>query len=302
MQGISADGYGIRRTRLDGGSEVQQIVARGGGKSLPVTAFSSSVRQSDRSRFDVFSGKQIDQFNDLNAYLGTSATHPTRGTVTTSGTIEDSQFLGSRDVGTIKAYRILVRNPVVVDPNTLIQRVTTPGDPLYPMRISFEGSIGTIQTADTINGLSLDAGTLSQLITGNDVANATFNVGSHIKKMTIGGGLLGTSDVEVTGIDGTGIDSLTTRRSLSATINVQAGNVGTVKVGTDFGTKNFYVQGSVKTLQVTGSVVTGSHVLVRHTLHDLIIGGDLQANATITARAIGEQTIDGQVLGTIAIK
>jgi hypothetical protein len=300
-QGIVTDGYGIRQTTVEGGATLNQIIANGSGKKIPVTAFSASVRQGEKNRFDVFSGEAISGLNDLDAYLGVSAAKPTRGSITNSGTIEDSTFVGSRDLNTVKAFRILVRNPVVTDPNTLLQRTTQPGDPLYPMRISFSGTVGTIQTADAINGLSLDANSLSKLVAGSDVSNALFNVGSSIGSLTVGGGLLGTADIEVSGLDGS-VGTISTRRSLSAIINIQSGNLTSLKVGGDLGSKSIYVQGSLSKLTVAGSVVTGSHVLVRHTLKSLFIGGDLQANASITARAIVNQTIDGQILGTIAIK
>jgi hypothetical protein len=301
-QGFLTDGYGIRASTIQGGADLTQITARGNGKKIPVTAFSTSVRQGEHNAFDPFSGKPISKFNDLDAYLGVSAAHPTRGTITNSGIIEDSNIEGSRDLGNVKAYRIQVRNPVVTDPNTLILRATKPGDPLYPMRISFSDSIGNIQSTDTINGLDVETATLSSLNAGNDVSNALFTIGSRVKSINVAGGLLGSADFEVNGLGGTGIDSIVTKRSLSATIDVQSGSIGTVKVGTDLGSRFFYTQGSLKTLQVNGSIVTGSHVLVRHTLHNLIVGRDLQTGADITTRALVSQDIKGQVLGNIFIK
>jgi hypothetical protein len=170
------------------------------------------------------------------------------------------------------------------------------------MRISFGNSIGKIVVGDAINGLELDGATLKQLSTGGDVSNALFTIGSSIGNFNVGGGLLGTADIEVNGASGTGIGSLTTKGSLFANVVVQSGDLTSLNVGGSLGSKSVYVRGNVKTFQVNGSVLTGAFVNVRHTLKKLIIGGDLQANATIEAKAIDAQVIKGQILGTIAIK
>ena len=83
---------------------------------------------------------------------------------------------------------------------------------------------------------------------------------------------------------------------------MQSGDLSSLSVGTSLASPFLYVRGNVKSFSVNGSVLTGTNVFVRHTLKKLFIHGDLQANANITARAIGTQEIDGQVLGNIAIK
>ncbi len=299
VAGIVTDGYGVRDTLINGGADLQRINARGKGKRVATTYYSSSVRFSEKSNFDPYSGESIDALNDLHTYLGTSAARPKIKGISDAGLIQDCQFLGSRELGRIDAYRIIGRNVLTTD--SAGNKVKIPlGSQAYPMRVAFGNATDTIRTTDIINGLSLTTGGISLFNPGADVQNAVLNVAGRVESIAAGGALRGTTSINVTGPEGQ-IDSITIRRSLYAKVNASQ-DIITARVGTDLGSPIFNTSRNLRTLTVNGSILSGANVRVRKTLFNLIVGRDLKAGATVTAHAINNQQIKGQILGDLIIR
>lgn len=298
MAGINTDGYGVRFSGIVNAASLRSVVLNGTGKAAKVTSFSSSVRQSEKSSFDAFSGMALSAFNDLHLLLGTTKSNPTRKGQTETAVLADTQFLGGRDLGKIEAYRILAHNVTTIDPNTN-QPVKIPfGAANYPMQINFANSIGSINVRNQVNGLALRAGRVNSFKASGDVKNALLTASVLMKDINVGS-LAGGSAIRVQGTTGK-LEKLTVKKSLNGTVEV-SNDVNTIKVGSDVGSKNIRIRGNLKTLSITGSVVTGAKIDVDKKIGKLQIGEDVQAGASIFAGSIGTQDIDGQVEGTIFI-
>src|SRR6185503_8428508 len=101
---------------------------------------------------------------------------PKRKGVSEAGMIVDSQFVGSRELGKVEAFKILARNTSTFDP---ITGTKTPIPPLsldYPMRISFGNSTNRMVIGDVVDGLSLTTGSLDNFQTGGNVSHTLINV------------------------------------------------------------------------------------------------------------------------------
>jgi hypothetical protein len=77
--------------------------------------------------------------------------------------------------------------------------------------------------------------------------------------------------------------------------------VESITVGGDVAAKRIQVGGNLGELTINGSVLTGSTIRVGKTLNTLFVGRDIKANAVIRAKAINEQTVNGQIIGDIII-
>lgn len=300
FDGIVTDGYGVRDSSFNGGATLKQIVARGTGKRVATTSYSSSVRNSESNRFDPYTGQSFDGTNDLHAYLGTSARAPKRVGISDTGVIEDSDFVGGRDLTRIEAHRIIGRDVFAFDIlGNNLGRIPY-GDAAYPMRITFGNSIGDIVVRDVVDGLSLTgSGSMNSFTAGGDVMNTRMDFAGRVKSIHSGKALRGTTEINVEGPDGQ-LDSISTGRSLYATVNV-AQDIITASVGTDLGSPWFGSSRNIRSLSVKGSILTGATVRARKTIFSLNVGGDLQAGATVRANNIASQTFGGEVIGDIVI-
>lgn len=297
-QGIITDGYGVRDTVISGGQTLKAVVARGTGVAVSTASYSSSVRQSERGVYDAYSGAALDQYNDIHQALGTSGRRPVVAGVSESGMIVDSQFSGSRDLGTVQAFRILGRDVIQTDPVTLKKTRISFGSAAYPMRFNFASSTANIIVTDIVDGLSLSTGKLTNFSAGNDVSYTALNVGSLLSNF-YAGAFRGTSSLKMTAPGGT-LTSFRTKRSLFGQVVVSQ-DIGSMTVGTDIGSPSIRVGRNLKNLTVTGSLLTDSSIIINGTLTNLAIGGDVKQGATLSAGAIKSQKIKGQILGDIII-
>ena len=347
LSSLSADGYGIRGVRYDGGARVNSIVATGNGSLLSTQSISSQVRYGENSTFDPFFGYQPNTVSDVNIYLTktsgqiVNASVPVVPNVTDTGVIEDSTFVGSRDVQTIRAYQI---------------RAT---DPNLPTTFNFANSIGSITTTSLINGLSVTTGKLGTFAPAGNVSNAVLTIAGKIGKIIIHSSFTNGSAIIASGpngnigsvkifgnMDGTiesnggkigpvtvfgnffgkiqsrFLTSLTLAGSLgNGSLNI-TGSVGTITLASDLGAPGdvLNVQGSVKTLKVGhnlnanvniggslgsllvgGSIISGVKVTVGSVLNLLKIGGDFQAGATVQAHRVNSRKIKGAANGAVVI-
>jgi len=287
-EGISADGFGIRRNYIDSGAAMGFLTATGTGKRLSVTEYTPTARLSERNVFDPFSGRLLDPYNDLHKFFGTSKSNPKKKGKTEAGVLADTTVTGGRTIDRVDAYRI-VGSPDVI--------ATLPGD--LAMRITYGNQIGKIIVHDVVDGLQVTAGGVSLFQTGNDVSALNMNSSGRIIRALIGGNLKSNSSIRATGSDGR-IDTVTTKRALLGKINASV-KIGTVTTGTDLGSHDLSSSNDIGTLTVNGSIMSGANVRARDTLESLNVGHNIQDNATVTARRINNQQIKGQVFGDVII-
>jgi hypothetical protein len=299
VEGVTTDGYGVRDTLIDGGASLNRIIARGKGKRLDTRGFTSSVRKSEKGVIDDASGMTLTALDDLHLYLGTKASAPKRKGVSEAGMIVDSQFVGSRDLGRVEAFRILARNTTTRDATTGERTPIAPLSPAYPMRISFGSGTNRIVTGDIIDGLSLVTGNLDLLQTGNNVQRTVIRAASRIKNINVQGSLRGTTDIRATGPEGR-IDNINVRKNLFSKI-IASLDISNVTVGADLGSSSLESSRNINKLSVKRSILTGAFVRARLTLGSLVVGRDIQEGATVRAGEIENQSIGGQVNGDIII-
>jgi hypothetical protein len=229
--------------------------------------------------------------------MGTSALRPVRAGWNETGLMQNCQIVGSRDLGTIDAFRIVARNWTVVDPVTNAVTVIPLTSTAFPMRIAFGNSIGTIRTRDSVDGLNVTTGLLKDVSIG-DTQRASISA-ARIRKVVSSSNLRGTTTINATAPDSQ-IDLISTKRAMFATINSNQ-SIQTISVGTDLGSSTVNVNRNLQNLTVNGSILSDSTVRVGATLSKLTIGGDLQEDAVVIASKINKQVVKGQVIGDIII-
>jgi hypothetical protein len=298
FDGIVTDGFGVRDSFLAGGARVNSVIANGNGRLVASNSYSASVRQSERGAFDPATGELLDRYNDLHKNLGTRRTRQKSSTESGTGIIQDVQMVGGRDLGKIEAQRIRAARVYLADPVTGARTRVAYDDPIYPMRISFANSIGSIAIRDNIDGLSLSSGDVNTLAAGKDFIRSSINISGSLKTLSAGQ-FRSSAAFNITGPEGT-VESISTRHNLFSTINASQG-IGAISVGGDIGARRIQIGGNLDELTVNGSVLTGTTIRVGRILDELFIGRDLKANATIRAKAINEQTVNGQIIGDIII-
>lgn len=286
---FTTTGLGLRSMNLSGGARTNYAIAYGTtGRLLDVRKFSATVRFSDSSAFDPFSGIGINPANDLNAFLGTGKNAPKVSGITNEGIIRDTLVTGSRELGYLQAYQI----------DTSSDNLLLPTDPLFPSRISFGTRIGTIQTYGPLAGVQVTAGELNKLSAGGDISNSSFTISGSIADVYVKGSIRGTTSLTAAGGDGI-IQRMTVRRSLFG--EIVANRFGDIFVGRDVGTGRLRSFGSINTLDIDGNVLTGAYIRASGTIRNLLVGGDVQAGATIRATSFSNQQIDGVVAGDIVV-
>jgi hypothetical protein len=302
VDGVVADGYGVRRSRIRGGAVINTILARGTGKLIDARGFSAQVRLSENANnrgFDPFSGLSLTAANDLHQFLGTSKTKPKLPGISVSGLIEDDVIVGSRELGRLEGQRILARNVFTTGSNGQQTRIPF-GDARYPMRVSFGNLAHKIIARDLIDGLSLQSGGLDLLQVKNDMMNSQLASSGRIRRIIATNGTIrGTNTISAEGPEGT-IESINTKASFSASV-VASLDIRSIQVGTQLASPTIRAGRNVSMLQVKGNVLGNTDVSVGRTLGTLIIGRDVKAGARIAADAIQTQQIGGQVFGDIVI-
>ena len=344
LAGLLADGYGIRGTVFNGGSSVGSIVATGAGQNISTQLYSSDVRFSESVNFDPYFGFQPNLLTDINLYTGATAAVPQvpghNGGGTDAGVIEDSVFVGNRDLGKVRAYQIRATDPVNA-----------------PDFFNFANSIGTFTTLSSVDGIVVTTGRVKSFHLGSDASHLITQISGPIRNLAFNGNVLGNSIISASGINGNIgslkvagdlVGSITAKRkigkvtiggNLTGTLNAQSissitlggflnggnldiqGNVGTFQTAGHLGLPaevltfhgsvktikiggnldaNINVQGNLGTLKVGQSIVGGNTVNVTGNLNLLDVTGDVQAGASVIAAVIKKQKIKGLVQGTIS--
>lgn len=286
---FTTTGLGLRGMNLNGGANTNYVVAHGTtGRLLDVRSFSPTVRFSDGSSFDPFSGVAINPANDLNAYLGTGKNAPRVSGITNEGIIRDTLITGSRDLRAVQAYQI----------DTSADNDLPANDPMFPTRVSFGGTVGSVVTYGPIAGLQFTAGQLNRLSAGGDISNSSFTLSGRLNDVYVRGSIRGSARIIAGGPEGI-IRSLVVRRSLFG--EIVANRFGTISVGRDVGTGRLRSFGSIDTLDIGGNVLTGAYVRASGPIRNLLVGGDIQVGSTVRATSFSNQRIDGVVAGDLVV-
>lgn len=287
--GIVTDGFGIRSTTIEGGSTVQNLVARGNGTRLPTTAYTGSVRQSENGNFDPFFLSAPTRLTDLHAFLGTTKKAPKRKGWSNAGVIDSVVAAASRDLEQVRAWAIQNRF------NSGIGAT----DDAYPMRFSFGRDIVDLRVTESIDGLAVSAGNIRFFTTGGDVLKSTIAASGLIDSMTVGGNLRGSARILADGPDGQ-INGLNVKKALYGEVQATL-RIGMLKVGTDFGSANVSSSNSIGTVTIGRNILSGSLLRARNRIDSLVVGNDIQVDAVVSAKSIGNQQIGGDVFGEIRI-
>jgi len=291
---VTVDGYGIRNTAFDGGARILNVTANGNGTRLSTKSYTGSVRLSGNSAIDPFFNRPPSKSTDLHVFLGTTEGSPKRKGVSNSGIIADSLIVASRDIASVVAWQIQSRNPF----NALGAPIPFTS-PQFPMRINSGNSLSKIETSSDIIGLAMSGGTVTEISSGGAIERSSFGISGRLSEFNVAGTFKGTSVLTVGGPEGA-LVSLTTGGSLFGQVNVALG-VGSATIGGDFGSPSFLVTRNIDNLTIAGDVLTGGRIRTKRTLVNLEVGGDVQAGSTIQAKVISNQTIGGQVFGSIII-
>lgn len=273
IEATTASGYGVRNSFWQGGSFIDSVSATGTGKSLPVTQFSPSVRLSETQKFDPYFGFQPSVQTDLHTYLGTSANKPKRIGHTDAGAIENTRWVASRDLGVMTAHT------------------------MRGVLLSFGNQIQQVHSRTSITDMDVTAGRFDVLDTGGDLSSSEIGVGGPMGDFHIGGALRGSSALLATGPDGT-INNLVVDGSLFADVEAEIG-IGTIRVGQNIGSPNVHSGGDIDLIIVDGSLLNGSSITAVKDINQLVVGGDIQEDAFVSARDIKKKTVKGAQLGTV---
>ncbi|MGB7161176.1 MAG: hypothetical protein WBD40_24155 [Tepidisphaeraceae bacterium] len=287
---IITDGFGLRSMFYIGGGSINAMVARGKGNRLATTDYTSSVRFSEKMKFDPYTGQPLTALNDLHKYLNTTKDAPVRltGGVSKSGIIADSEAIGNADLGSLQAQEI--KNSF----------------------FSFASSTNQIQVRGYIDDVIVTTGRLNFMSTGGDIYTSEFNVAGPVGTVNVGGTFRGTSTLRASGPNGQ-IGTFTTGRSLYGAV-ISTNNIAQVRVGTDFGAPGALNEdgdtvsagidagGDLNQFIVKGSLLDGSTVFVGDDLGFLQVGGDIQEGATVSVEHLLSQQIDGDVFGDVIIR
>ncbi|MDQ3441209.1 MAG: hypothetical protein M3478_12755, partial [Planctomycetota bacterium] len=287
---ITVDGYGVRSTSFLGGGDLASINARGSGIRLNAMNYTSSVRYSERERFDPFTGYVLSEVNDLHFYLGTSSAAPIRlvGDYGRGGIIDDVDARGSGTLGSVSAHQI------------------------KSSFFTYASATDSIVARDYIDTLFITSGRLNFLQSRQDVYNANWRIAGPVGSIRIGGTWRGTSLLAAEGPNGQ-IHSFSTGRALYGTL-ISTNNIDEVLVGTDVGAVGSFnfegervsagidVGGDFLSFRVGGSVLDGSTVFVGDLLGLLAVDGDIQEESRIDTKRFGTLKLGGSLNGDLVIR
>jgi hypothetical protein len=313
---LTTGGYGIRASTINGGASLGPIVALGDGTVIPTTGFTPSVRTSDSGvMFDPGTGIPISFLNDIDVYLGTtSGTHMTPH-VSDTGVIEDSTFLGSRDLTSVSAWAVRGRdlNQGLSNPDLNFRSVFT----LQASVFNIANRIGSFTVKGPVNGLNVTTGRTSKFRFVGDVAGLDMTVAGPIGNLVFNGSLLSDSFINATGPNGK-IGSITIHGSLEGGVHATqrigqvridgnlVGNItglflGSLKLGGGIGNGSLTIDSNVGSIVTLGNLgVAASALTINGSLGTLKVGGNLNGTVLVQ-KNLRNLTVKGSILsGTTA--
>jgi hypothetical protein len=311
LVGVSAGGYGIRDGTIFGGASTGYITARGNGSSVPVTGFSSSVRQSETgAQFDAQTGGPINFLDDIDVFLGTSASTPQITGVTDTGIIEDVTVLGSRDLNSLTAYS--VRGRALTATTSPTPGFTATFFTTLVSTFNIANMIGTVTVPGPVNGMVITTGRSTKYLFGGDVSNLTMTIAGPITTLQFNSNLDSNSTVTAIGPSGR-IGTLIVKGNLAGTVsatnsisNIKIGgsitgtlhakSINNVTVGGGLASGGLTVDGSINNLTFNGDLGTAGNTLTFNSnVKTIKIGGNLLANINVTGN-LGQFLIGGSII------
>ena len=229
---VTADGYGVRGVTWQGGQSLDGVTANGNGHRLTTTSFEPAVLLSSSLAVDPFFGTKPNALTDLYVVTGTTEAAPQRKGTSASGSIDLSTIQVSRDVGFIKA-------------NTI--RADT---------FNIANNLGSLYTDDYVDSMILTCGRITTMTIGKDALRDSIDVSGPVGDVYIGGSFKGSSNLTAAGGNGS-IGTFTTRNSLYGNVYGQE-SIGTIRVGTVYGSQGTRTAGDMQAFITNGDVVTGS--------------------------------------------
>ena len=201
MQGIRADGYGIRDVYINAGANLGELVAVGNGKQAPINSFSPAVRQSERRKVDPFFNAAPSRLTDLHVFFASNGRN-TINNVTNRGMIAGVDVRGSRDLGLLEAWQV---------------RGSTSNTAIFPNTFNFANSIREINVRrDFLNG-TIVTGALTEMTIGRHANRLDMTVAGTADTIDIGGNFGSTSRILASGPDGT-INSISVEGDLNGIV------------------------------------------------------------------------------------
>lgn len=180
---LNTDGYGIRDTRIIGGTSIGRVIANGNGAQTKPTTFSPEVRLSERFTFDPQTKFAPNRTTDLHAYLKTTKAKPlvtdgavTRFGVTRAGVIAGTAIAVSRDVDLVSAWRVTTSNRV---PEIFAFRRGASD-------FDVANKIEVFQVRESIIDAQITTGQLDKLLVGKDLHSPTITVAGLFGELRIG--------------------------------------------------------------------------------------------------------------------
>jgi hypothetical protein len=286
---IRTDGFGIRSSSVVGGASMSAIQANGSGVRLATTDYTSSVRYSETQRFDPFSGYVLSEVNDLHMYLGTSAAAPMRmtGDRSRSAVIDELHVAGSGSLTNISAYQI------------------------KSSELRLGSGIDSVNVRDYMDTTEIVAGRLGLLTTARDVHNADWRVTGPVGTVRIGGTWRGTSMLAAEGPNGQ-IGTFITKQMWGTLLS--SNDINEVRITGDIGSGGAFnedgerlsagidVGRNLGLLKVDGSILDGATIYVDNRLEKIIVGGDIQEDARVDMRFLGDLDITGELHGEFIVR
>jgi hypothetical protein len=86
--------------------------------------------------------------------------------------------------------------------------------------------------------------------------------------------------------------------SLFADIEAEIG-IGSIRVGHDIASPNVTSGGDIDMIIVDGSLLNGSSITAVKDINQLVVGGDIEEDAFVSARDIKKKLVKGDQLGTV---
>jgi hypothetical protein len=290
MRGVDIGGLGIRASIYSGGSFINNVNATGNGKVLDVRNFSKSIRVDEYAYFDLMTGVAPNAANNINLFLGTTRKLPAIEGVTNAGVIQDSIINSARSINSVNSYEIR-------GVNTLGAR---PRDNAYPMLIQASNSIGSIRTIRNMNGVRIIGGNIESITAGRDMTQFQLESNSRVKLINVGRNYLGTANFNL--FNNGSLVEFRVKGNVNGT-GFAAQGIRSIIVGGNLGSARsqggLHSGKDINILQVGGNISGSALIDADRSIKDLILAGDLEADAIVRAKSFGSQKIDGTVFGNI---
>jgi hypothetical protein len=313
LSGVSAGGFGIRDGFIAGGALIGSINVLGDGSNIPVTNFSTLVRQSEiGTLFDPATGLPIDFINDISTYLGTTTATPQLPGVTDTGVIENLTVLGARDISNVNAWSIRGRD---LSTNTILAFHGT--FPISATQINIANNIANLNVVGPVNGLTLVTGRTGKFHFGGDVGALNMTVAGPISSLVFNSSLVNGSVISASGPSGR-IGTITVHGNYEGSITsqgtiqkitidgsmigtVHSASLGTLKLTGGLGNGSLLIDGNIGTIQTTGDLsAPGQTLTVNGSLGKLQVGGNLNTDVTV-ANNLKQLIVAGSILSATNI-